>query len=116
MSDDRLLDVFTAAGKRMVALGKERGYVTVDDLNAALPSDQVSSEMIEDTVAMLSDIGIKVVGRGDPGDGEAAFVGPRKPLGPLPSQSGAEAPHEGSQDSRSDVVSPPRLRAVGSSV
>jgi RNA polymerase primary sigma factor len=45
----------------MVAKGKERGYVTYDELNAALPQDQVSSEQIEDTMTMLSELGINVV-------------------------------------------------------
>lgn len=57
-------------------------------------SEQIPSEMIEDTVAMLNDIGINVVERGDPEDGEAMFVGPRKPLSPLPLRSGGEAPLE----------------------
>lgn len=46
---------------------------------------------------MLNDIGINVVERGDPEDGEAMFVGPRKPLSPLPLRSGGEAPLESSQ-------------------
>ncbi|MCH7694324.1 MAG: RNA polymerase sigma factor RpoD, partial [Proteobacteria bacterium] len=49
-SDSPLLDSLGAAVKKMVAAGKERGYVTYDDLNAALPPDQVSSEQIEDTM------------------------------------------------------------------
>src|SRR5262249_22207849 len=56
-----LLDSVAAAIKKMVARGKERGYVTYDDINAALPQDQVSSEQIEDTLAMLSELGINVV-------------------------------------------------------
>ena len=45
----------------MVTQGKEKGYVTYDDLNKALPPDQVSSEQIEDTMSMLSEMGINVV-------------------------------------------------------
>ena len=45
----------------MVAEGKEKGYVTYDNLNTALPPDQVSSEQIEDTMTMLSEMGINVV-------------------------------------------------------
>jgi hypothetical protein len=59
--DGVLVDTMTTAIKKLIARGKERSYVTVDELNAALPSEQVSSEMIEDTMAMLSDIGINVV-------------------------------------------------------
>ena len=43
-----LIDIQSAAIKKLIARGKERGYVTMDELNAALPSDQISSEVIED--------------------------------------------------------------------
>src|SRR5262249_44706998 len=56
-----LLDTVQAAIRKMMARGKERGYVTYDDLNAALPADQVSSEQIEDTMAQLSEAGVNVV-------------------------------------------------------
>jgi len=59
--DSPLLDSLGASVKKMVALGKERGYVTYDELNEALPPDEVSSEQIEDTMAMLSERGINVV-------------------------------------------------------
>src|SRR3954454_24316045 len=58
-----LLDSVAAAIKKMVARGKERGYLTYDELNAALPTDQVSSEQIEDTMTMLSEMGINVIER-----------------------------------------------------
>jgi RNA polymerase primary sigma factor len=56
-----LLDTITAAIKKMMARGKERGYVTYDELNAALPPDQVSSEQIEDTMTLLSELGVNVI-------------------------------------------------------
>ncbi|MBV9200728.1 MAG: RNA polymerase sigma factor RpoD [Alphaproteobacteria bacterium] len=56
-----LLDSVAAAIKRMLARGKERGYVTYDELNAALPPEQVSSELIEDTMTTLSELGINVI-------------------------------------------------------
>jgi RNA polymerase primary sigma factor len=59
--DSPLLDTMGAAVKKMVASGKEKGFVTYDDLNQALPPDQVSSEQIEDTMSMLSEMGINVV-------------------------------------------------------
>ena len=71
-----LLDTLTAAVKKLIARGKERGYVTYDELNAALPSEQVSSEMIEDTMATLNEIGINVVESEDGEDGEAAVEKP----------------------------------------
>jgi RNA polymerase primary sigma factor len=59
--DSPLLDLSDDAVKKMIKAAKKRGYVTVDELNAVLPSDEVSSEQIEDTMAMLSDMGINVV-------------------------------------------------------
>jgi RNA polymerase primary sigma factor len=59
--DSPLLDLSDSAVKKMIKTAKKRGYVTVDELNSVLPSDEVSSEQIEDTMAMLSDMGINVV-------------------------------------------------------
>ncbi len=59
--DSPLLDMSDAAVKRMIKLAKKRGYVTYDELNEVLPSDQNSSDQIEDIYAMLSDMGINVV-------------------------------------------------------
>src|SRR5579863_8713415 len=56
-----LLDLMQQAVKKMVARGKERGYVSYDELNAALPPDQVTHEQLEDILAMLSEQGINVV-------------------------------------------------------
>src|SRR6266850_4732642 len=60
-ADGPLMDSQTVAVKKMLARSKERGYVTYDELNAVLPPEQMSSEQIEDTLAMLSEIGINVV-------------------------------------------------------
>lgn len=60
-TDSPLLDTLGAAVKKMIARGKERGYITYDELNAALPPDSVSSEQIEDTMSMISEMGINVV-------------------------------------------------------
>ncbi|CAN0655843.1 RNA polymerase sigma factor RpoD [Nitratireductor aquimarinus] len=60
-TDGPLLDLSDDAVKKMIKAAKKRGYVTMDELNAVLPSGQVSSEQIEDTMAMLSDMGINVV-------------------------------------------------------
>jgi len=47
--------------KKLIKTAKTRGYVTYDELNDVMPSDEVSSEQIEDVMAMLSDMGINVV-------------------------------------------------------
>src|SRR5215813_189169 len=69
-----LLDTVAASIKKMVARGKERGYLTYDELNAALPTDQVSSEQIEDTMTMLSELGINVIESEDSEEPAAAEV------------------------------------------
>ena len=58
---DPLLDLTDAAVKKMITRAKTRGFVTLDELNKVLPSERVSSEQIEDTMSMLSDMGINVV-------------------------------------------------------
>jgi len=65
--DGPLLDALGANVKKMVKLGKERGFITYDELNKALPPDQVSSEQIEDTMSQLSEMGINVI-EGEEGD------------------------------------------------
>ncbi len=58
--DGPLLDLNDAAVKRMIKLAKKRGFVTYRELNAVLPSEEVSSDQIEDVYAMLSEMGITV--------------------------------------------------------
>ncbi len=69
--ENTLLDVQTAGVKRLIAKGKERGYITFDELNAILPADQNSSEQIEDVMANFSEMGIQVVESEESEDGEA---------------------------------------------
>ncbi|MES0880603.1 RNA polymerase sigma factor RpoD [Roseibium sp. SCP14] len=67
--DGPLLDLSDAAVKKMIKAAKKRGYVTYDELNEVLPSEQVSSEKIEDTMSMLSDMGINVIDSDEADDG-----------------------------------------------
>jgi len=71
-TDTTLLDTQSVAVKRLLARGKERGYITFDELNAVLPPDQNSSEQIEDVMAMLNEMGIQVVEGEDTEEAEAA--------------------------------------------
>src|SRR3954471_21014971 len=76
-SDGPLLDLTDAGVKKFIKQAKARGYVTMDELNKVLPSEEVTSEQIEDTLAMLSEMGVNVVeneeteGEGE-GGGEVA--------------------------------------------
>jgi RNA polymerase primary sigma factor len=55
------MDSVSAAVKKIVQRAKERGYISVDELNRALPQDQIPSEQIEDIMTHLSEAGISVV-------------------------------------------------------
>ena len=69
-ADGPLLDLNDAAVKRMIKTAKKRGFVTYAELNAVLPSEEVSSDQIEDVYAMLSEMGITVTEADDPDDAE----------------------------------------------
>jgi RNA polymerase primary sigma factor len=73
--DSPLLDLSDAAVKRFIKTAKARGFVTLDALNAVLPSEEVSPDQIEDTMSMLSDMGITVVESEDPEEAAASADG-----------------------------------------
>ena len=60
VGDSPLLDSANIDVKKIISLGKERGFVTFDELNAAMPHGQVSSEQIDEVMSMLQDAGISV--------------------------------------------------------
>ena len=60
-ADAPVIDSVGASILKLIERGKERGHVTYDELNAALPQEKVSSEQIEDTMTQLSELGINVV-------------------------------------------------------
>jgi RNA polymerase primary sigma factor len=68
--DAPLLDLNDASVKKLIARAKKRGVVTYDELNEALPQDQMSSEQIEDIMSALNDMGINVVESAESGDDE----------------------------------------------
>lgn len=60
-TEDALLDTLSVSLKKLLSKGKSRGYITVDELNGALPPEKESSEKIEDVMAMISDMGINLI-------------------------------------------------------
>ena len=60
-SETLLLDLSDAAVKELIRNAKKRGYVTHDQINALLSSEEVKSEQIEDILAKLSEMGVNVV-------------------------------------------------------
>ena len=69
-NDSPLLDLSDAAVKKLIKVAKKRGYVTYEELNAVMPSEEVSSEQIEDIMSMFSDMGINVVDEDEVGETE----------------------------------------------
>ncbi|MFI4966460.1 MAG: RNA polymerase sigma factor RpoD [Caulobacterales bacterium] len=72
--DGPLLDLTDAAVKKFIKQAKARGYVTMDELNKVLPSEEVTSEAIEDTLAMLSEMGVNVVEAEEDAEGGGEVV------------------------------------------
>ncbi|MGZ2411286.1 RNA polymerase primary sigma factor [Sphingomonas sp. F9_3S_D5_B_2] len=68
--DAPLLDLNDASIKKLIARAKKRGIVTYEELNEALPPDQMSSEQIEDVMSALNDMGINVVETAESDDDE----------------------------------------------
>ncbi len=70
-----VIDLSQTAVKQMVKRAKERGYITYDEINQYLPSDQVSSEQIEDIMALLNEMGVNVIEAEEAEDENASEVG-----------------------------------------
>ncbi|MCA1968086.1 MULTISPECIES: RNA polymerase sigma factor RpoD [Ciceribacter] len=94
-TDGPLLDLSDDAVKKMIKAAKKRGYVTMDELNSVLPSEEVTSEQIEDTMAMLSDMGINVIEDEDAEEAAPAEDGDDDSDGE--SEGGELAPSQGTQ-------------------
>jgi RNA polymerase primary sigma factor len=91
VTDGPLLDLSDDAVKKMIKAAKKRGYVTMDELNSVLPSEEVTSEQIEDTMSMLSDMGINVVEddeTGEEAEGEPTAADAEEDANELAEQTG----------------------------
>ncbi len=106
-ADGPLLDLTDAGVKKFIKQAKARGYVTMDELNKVLPSEEVSSEAIEDTLAMLSEMGVNVIEAEEDAEGAPAEVAVRE------ESAVAETPKESQYDRTDDPVRM-YLREMGS--
>src|SRR6185295_8154773 len=68
--DAPLIDLNEASLKKLIGRAKKRGYITYDELNDALPQEQMSSEQIEDVMSALSEMGVNIVENDDAGEEE----------------------------------------------
>ncbi|HEY0599293.1 RNA polymerase sigma factor RpoD [Brevundimonas sp.] len=109
-SDGPLLDLTDAGVKKFIKQAKARGYVTMEDLNKVLPSEEVTPDAIEDTLAMLSEMGVNVVEAeedAEPKEGEGGEVAAAAET------SVAETPAKAAYDRTDDPVRM-YLREMGS--
>ncbi|RZO65302.1 MAG: RNA polymerase sigma factor RpoD [Parvularculaceae bacterium] len=81
-ADGPILDLTDADVKKMIKAAKARGYVTYDELNSILPSEEFSSEQIEDVMSKLSEMGINVVENDDEEDDESDDAKPAASTAP----------------------------------
>ncbi|WP_341209920.1 RNA polymerase sigma factor RpoD [uncultured Sphingomonas sp.] len=71
VADAPLIDLNDANIKKLIARAKKRGYITYDQLNEALPQDQMSSDQLEDVMSALNEMGVNIVENEEAGeDGE----------------------------------------------
>jgi len=70
--DAPLIDLNEASLKKLIARGKRKGYLTYDQLNEALPQDQMSSDQLEDVMAALNEMGVNIVENEDVGEEDQA--------------------------------------------
>ncbi len=119
--DGPILDLSDQAVKKLIKVGKTRGYVTYDELNAVLPSEEFTSEQIEDIMAMFSEMGVNVVEQEEDDDGDATSdaageeeEGGSRALAPQASSVPARAETKPEPSERTDDPVRMYLREMGS--
>jgi RNA polymerase primary sigma factor len=115
-ADGPVLDMSDAAVKKLIKTAKARGFVTYDELNEVLPSEEVSSEQIEDTMSMLSDMGINVIDTDEaeeaPEGGAEGEAAPARPVATVTAIAKTETTKEPTE--RTDDPVRMYLREMGS--
>jgi RNA polymerase primary sigma factor len=76
--DAPLIDLNDASIKKLLARAKKRGVITYEELNEALPQDQMSSEQIEDVMSAISEMGVNIVETADEADDDDDEPGPQE--------------------------------------
>lgn len=71
ITDSPLIDTLGSAVKALIEKGKAHGFITVEDLNRALPSEKETSEQIEDIMSTISDMGISIISESESDSFEA---------------------------------------------
>jgi len=81
--DAPLIDLNDVAIKKLIARAKKKGVITYEELNEALPQDQMNSEQIEDIMSAISEMGVNIVESSDSDDDEEEEKEPEEEVDPL---------------------------------
>ena len=81
--DEPLIELNDAKVKKLLARAKKRGYLTYEELNEALPQDQMSSEQIEDIMSAISEMGVNIVEKDEDAEEEADDDTPDEEIDPV---------------------------------
>src|SRR5687768_9568046 len=81
--DAPLIDLNEASIKKLIARAKKKGVITYEELNEALPQDQMNSEQIEDIMSAISEMGVNIVESSDSDDDEEEEKEPEEEVDPL---------------------------------
>jgi RNA polymerase primary sigma factor len=111
--DAPVIDLNQASIKKLITKAKKRGYLTYDELNEALPQDQMSSEQIEDVMSALSEMGVNIVENEDAGEEEAAEAKDAPKAVDGPDKKVVEAPVKKTTGDRTDDPVRMYLREMG---
>ncbi|WP_340315941.1 RNA polymerase sigma factor RpoD [Rhizorhabdus argentea] len=68
--DAPLIDLNEGSLKKLIARAKRKGYITYEQLNEALPQDQMTSDQLEDVMSALNEMGVNIVENEEGGEDE----------------------------------------------
>jgi RNA polymerase primary sigma factor len=113
--DEPLIDLNDAKVKKLLARAKKRGFLTYDELNEALPQDQMSSEQIEDIMSAISEMGVNIVEKDEDSDDEPEADEADEELEPVGTNSALAAAPEKKKETIDRTDDPVRmyLREMG---
>jgi RNA polymerase primary sigma factor len=99
-NDAPLIDLNEASIKKLIARAKRRGVITYDELNEALPQDQMSSEQIEDIMAAISEMGVNIVESDEDAQADDEDDGPDE----IDSQDNGSAPSRPVETKKKETI------------
>jgi RNA polymerase primary sigma factor len=91
--------------KKLISIGKEKGYLTYDELNNTLPAEMVSSEQIGNLMSMFGEMDIEIVDSAD-GDREQKLGEIEEPAEEVEEVEEAEGKEEAEEEEKEIDLTP----------